>query len=106
MLLPEDALGALTQALRQDAAAGTLGRVRQVDLQLQAYMVHDRAGIQGVVDLCLDFGATGVPAAFERDLMYDRDGRFVVDGLALTFLVNDEHVSTVRALRDLGQLLD
>jgi len=99
-LMPEDGLNTLVQALRQDAAAGTLGRLRQADLSW--YYYQDLSDALVMIDLFLDSGAAGVPSAFAKEFMYDDYNNVIVRGLALTVNVREHHVNTARALRELG----
>jgi len=98
----EDNLNILLEALRVDSADGTLGRIRYEDLLLPDYIHVDVATI-GLIDLLLDFGAAGVPAAFEPDHLVDEDGNLTA-GLILSIKINETHVNTVRVLEELQYL--
>ena len=100
--IAKDDLSAITKALRQDAEAGTLGRLRHSDLR-QTLFFQDANAARFVIDLVLDSGAAGVPATFEPDNIPDEDYNFVT-GLVLSIIINEEHVNTMRVLNELGAL--
>jgi len=110
----EDNMSILLEALRNDAANGTLGRLRHADL-LPADYIHDdfytinyiRGDIPtatiGVIDLLLSPGTAGVPPGFELDHFENEDGSLTV-GLLQSIIINENHVNTIRVLEELGIL--
>jgi len=101
-VLLEENLSIILEALRKDSADGTLGRIRYGDLLLPDYIHVDVATI-GLIDILLDFGAAGVPTAFEPDHLVDEDGN-ITAGLILGIKINETHVNTVRVLEELQYL--
>jgi len=102
VIILEDGLLALTQALRQDAAAGTLGRMREADLHRGYY--YNQSDILALIELYLDSGAAGVPTAFSQNHIFDEDSNIICSGLTLTIVVHKDHVNTVRVLKEFGML--
>ena len=72
----------------------------------QAFFHYYWDDILVVIDLFLDSGAAGVPAAFEQELIHYGDGRIMMGGLALSIVVQEDNVNTILALRELGLLQD
>jgi len=92
----------LLEALREDSANGTLGRMRHSELLSPAAgYIHDDIATIGVIDLLLDFGAAGVPTAFDLDYLHDEDGNLTA-GLVLSIIIHENHVNTVRVLEEMG----
>jgi len=99
----EDNLFILMEALRKDAANGTLGRLRNADLVPADFVsVNDDANI-AVIDLLLNSYAAGVPTAFEPNHLWYKDD-LVTAGLVQSITINSDHVNTVRLLVELGVL--
>jgi len=101
-LLPEGDLRALMQTLHQDAAAGSLGRIRHLDLQQQ--FLQGRSDFLCLIDLYLDSDIAGVPAAFSKESLHSEDGVSIFNSTVLTIVVNKDHINTIRVLVDLGLL--
>jgi len=101
-LLPEDGLGELTQALRQDAADGNLGRIRHVDLKQGLHFYEERSDFTFIIDLYIDSIAAGVPTAFVYDFIWGDEDFIVANGLLQRFVINEDNINTLRALEELG----
>ena len=104
ILLPDDdGLHELMQALRQDAADGTLGRIRHVDLMQSLHFYDDRSDVTFIIDLNIDLVAAGVPTAIVGDYFMVDDRDFIgTVGLLQRFVINEDNVNTLRALEELG----
>ena len=96
-----DDLSVIIEALRQDHAAGTLGRVGYTDI-ISSVGFNFGWPLMTTVDLILDSTAAGVPGAFERNVLFNENGAIYAYGLHQSILINSEQVNTIRALRELG----
>ncbi|MDR2572167.1 MAG: ABC-2 transporter permease [Oscillospiraceae bacterium] len=95
----KDDLNALTDALRMDFAAGTLGQVRLFDLTYGS-ITHDNIATVGMISLLLDSHAAEVPSAFEKDRIYITNFEALL-GLLNIIIINETHVNTARVLKEL-----
>jgi len=103
IVLEKDDLSKLFEALQKDAADGTLGRVHREDILLPFYYIEENSHFVAVVDLVLDSNVAGVPTAFERDVLMDEKGEFIIThGLVQSINITDRNVNTVQALKELG----
>jgi hypothetical protein len=99
-----DNLDIILEAMREDSANGTLGRLRHDDL---SWRDNSRDGIAtiAVIDLLVNSVTAGVPMAFEEDHFTDDTGN-ISRGLVLSIIITENHVNTVRALEESGLLPD
>jgi len=106
-----DDKAAILEALRQDAAAGTLGHIDNRGFVMDQFYYERSQTLTGspetiIIRILYDFEAAGVPSAFEQDNVDidpdDHDNNENINGLMQPIIINEYNVNTMRVLRDLG----
>jgi len=103
--ISEDRLYAMMDAMRRDAAAGSLGHVdtsRHHRLYYsQSYTLTENPTTV-VINIIYDHTVVGVPPAFDNSSRVCPDTDEHIEGLLQTVVINVNNVHTMQVLKDLG----
>jgi len=102
----EEVMDVVLEAMRQDAAAGTLGYIdvgggSSGNLSLRSVAPAENSKFI-TMRIVYDFDSASIPAAFKMSSMFDEDTEEHVEGLLLTIDVNEYNVNTMRVFSKLG----
>jgi len=105
----EDEMPILMDALRNDAAAGTIGYVNLSDLPITySYLYPQERMDTLLIELVYEPVRLGIPWAFEPDVLYtdfdefaSYEGRKTIVGFRVAITIDERCVNTVRALREI-----
>jgi len=103
-IMPEDVVAAVLEAMRQDAAAGTLGYLDTFgnhSLYFSRSLILSANPQVIMVEIIYDSNAAGVPSLFTEASRFCEDTEEHIEGLIQTIFINANNENTMRLFREL-----
>jgi len=105
--IPAEALAMILEAMRRDAAEGTMGRAG-ISTDYRFYFNHSTTHIENPdvvrIEFIYDFAAAGIPNEFSQTSRRCLDTDETIYGLLQTILITNYNTNTMQVISDLGLL--